>query len=206
MTDPSTITPSLSIERLKRMLQFTDSDLPANRTGTLSEAQVKRLSYKKESSTNILFAGFLILFFVCGILFITAIGGSNNSKHSRVQPARSRDGGSGALTCIVIPLCLIVPLFFHLQRTSQDLETKKVMSVKGRVQHKSFYLNRSINYYYIILGDKTFNVSPFIYNAFAKEQNYIIYYTSSMTLVAVEHIPDPLDDTLASEQRQSPPQ
>lgn len=175
--------PEVLDEKLKRLLQFTDDDLVANRTGEFSEFQLTRMRYEKDSAKHILFAVCFIGFVLGGIVLAAALGGPNRGSRSR-----SDNGGGALLTCVIVPMVFLAPLLFQAINTSQDLDAKKVLSVKGPIQHRTYWRRRA-KHHQIIVGDKTFNVDVFLYKAFARDEVYCLYYTPNNTLIAAERVP-----------------
>jgi hypothetical protein len=185
MPSQPNLNPAVLDEKLKRLLQFTDSDLVANRTGQFSEFQKTRMRYEKQSASQVIWAVFFILFVVGGIVLVSFIG-------APYRGTRNQSAGSGnSVHLCVLPLVFIAPLFFQLLKTSEDLDTQKVLSIKGPIKrHQYRYRYGRATHFRIISGDKRFEVSKFIYDAFEDGQIYSLYYTPTMRLIAVERIPE----------------
>jgi hypothetical protein len=181
---PTAMLDALNEKNLKRLLQFTDDDLVANRAGLFSEAQTTRMHYEKESAKQVVAVVLFIMMIVGGILFIGLISQPYTSRSARSSGSKSSSG----LACVVLPLVFIAPIFFQLVKTTEDLDTKKVMSIRGPIKRQK-YRHRKGVYFRIISGDKKFEVSKPIHDAFVDDQTYVLFYTPTMRLIAAEHIP-----------------
>jgi hypothetical protein len=170
---------------LKRILQFTDNDLVANRQGIFSDAQQARFRHETESAKHVMFAVFFIVTIAACMFLIAAIA-QPIGRYSTKSQSSTGDSGS-AVACILLPLLVVGPIFFQMLKTSDDIETQKVISVKGPIKHRRYFHNRTYRFQ-ITVGDKTFEVYKFLYDAFAKDETYILYYTFSMKLIAAERV------------------
>jgi hypothetical protein len=186
MSDHSTSTPDPLNENLKRAFPFTDEDLAANRANQMTAPQRETLSHKQSSTKNSLF-GFMAFVAIFGFCFITSLtSGTTSSRPRKANPTDSVIG------FVVLVGGISLFLLFKSMSLGDDISNNRVMSIRGTVTRRH-YRTRNREHWWIMAGEKTFDVPKHIHDAFVDHEPYILYYTAiSETLVAAEHVPPSL--------------
>jgi hypothetical protein len=154
------------VARLLRMGEFSPSDLAANRTGILTEAQQRVM---RQRALWELFQSVLFMALILFALLYT------------YRPEYQ--------IFFVILVFVSVWILFGQYRNFQDYKHRTVKMIQGAVK-----LRRSRSQHYIEVSNRksSFRVSRRIQKAFIEGETYICYYAaSSKALVAAEHIPAP---------------
>ena len=157
-------------------LQFTGSDLAANRQGRLSPAQVARIQHMRRR--QLLLAGALFIFFVIGATSLLFVG--------------QREGNpilTGAGGALIIMNALLVGLVGRgSMRIGSDLRANSVEALAGEVERVLRRGRQGDSYLLRINGDDL-RVNKEVFLGFAHERPYRIYRTrGSRRLLSAEAI------------------
>lgn len=146
-------------------LYFTQSDLDANRAGTLSKNQRAKLQYKCRRTLR--HAGFTVLIGGTAVLLFSS--------------------ASGLLWIIVLASIVLSGTYiYQWWQAAGDLKDGTVTQVSGHVM-LDVHPGRYDTYYSVTVAGQRFNVSKEIFLAFKNGDPYTLYYTPiSRTLLSVD--------------------
>lgn len=174
-------------EQLMAAFSFDREDLAANQAGRLSEKQEQRLK-KDETFATVITAALAVLSGAGGVLILLPF-----VRTGQVS-------GDRALVLILGIVLLLVAVWAARGATTRlNFEVRKV---QGKAQlMKSIQRSGSVSdleidrtnivAYELVVGGRTFGVSPHLFDSVLKEgETYAVYFIESpKTLLSLEHIP-----------------
>lgn len=134
---------------LARTFTFTPEDLAANRRGTISKNQEKRMGDKQSSNVRMAWTGFA-LFFGIGLLGFSA------------EIIRNDEMGIDALlwyflVVILVGSIVLAVIYYHRWRLKRTLSHGKAEQVNGRIFLTKERGEKTYNYYFQV-SDKRFDI------------------------------------------------
>lgn len=182
----SSLSSSVTLNRLKQLIPFTDADLAANRSGRLGQTQGS-LIFKRLRPILIMGGVFGVIVFVLSISSIQSA--STRSTDPDLDPLPVP-----VLICANLgPLLLLTPLLgWPLYRYGSEIRAKEVRSVSGMLEVPPSAIAKRMGTNMFSLGGMMWTVEQSIMLALKPGQHYRLYYTPrTLTLVAIEPLESP---------------
>jgi hypothetical protein len=184
-------------QKLKEIFMFDEADLPANRSGNLSEKQkniiVKRRKDWKKTGINY---SSVVIVVGLGIIVIDAIVSFLHGSFLRL------DAGAvitGAILAVLGFLWLYLTLTGESGRTDLSKDMVKTAQgpaniIKAERTRSSGGSNGSIEHYFayeLHIGDKEFDVDGSLANVIMQKDEYAVYYDDrNGRILSLEFIPE----------------
>ena len=160
---------------LGKLLNFTDADLKANRTGNLTEKQRKHLEWEVNKSRillGLLVFGYLILIYD----LVTTV-----MQNQPITTAMIRNTVGFGIVWSFFGYNFYQKMRYH----QKILASNTVESIDGVLWRSEERVFLSSTLHYVGIADKKFRVKTKIYNAFAEDEQYTLYFTND-TILSVE--------------------
>jgi hypothetical protein len=164
---------------LMNALKFTPEDLAANQTGVMSAAQKAQMGKSAGFTrviTLIMFVVMILIFAAIGayVFVFSGTGKSFLSGFSKDPTVLYIVGGVMAVVVLII--------FFSFLRTlatTNNMTSGKVKVIEGNAKMKSSYTGYGMTSYTIQIGKAKFYVQKEVFDSFAENSPYRVYYVKS---------------------------